>query len=371
MITLRMESYMPRLGISVYPEHDSMENIKNYIDLASRYGFSRIFSCLLSIQGKTPEEITEEFRTMNDYAHEKGMEVFLDVSPTVLKDLGVSWNDLQFFEDLHADGIRLDQGFDGSKEAMMTYNPQNLKIEVNASMGNGAIASICSNHPNLSNLTTCHNFYPQRYSGLSLDHFRRCNEEIKKHNLPIAAFIGTDDPNSFGPWPLNEGLCTLEEHRNLPLDAQARLMIAEENVDDIIIANCYPTEEELLEIAKLHPGVVNIKPVLEKELQETERKILFEHPHVVRGDLSEYSARSSMPRITYANESIKPENTRELKRGDLVIFNDDYGRYKGELHVILKDMPADPRKNVVGHIPEGEMGLLDGLVSWRPFVIIE
>lgn len=362
---------MARLGISVYPEHDTQENIKNYIDLASRYGFSRIFTCLLSVQDKSREDILEEFRDLNDFAHERGMEVFYDVAPHVLKDLGVSWDNLQFFKDLHADGIRLDEGFDGMKESLMSCNPQNLKIEINASMGNGYLDNICSHHPDLSHLTTCHNFYPQRYSGLSLEHFRRCNEDIKKHNLPIAAFIGLGDPDSFGPWPVNEGLCTLEDHRDLPLDAQARLMIAEGNVDDILIANCYPSEEELREIAKLKPGILNLKPVLEKDLQETERKILFEHPHFVRGDMSEYSARSTMPRVTFAEESIAPENCRELRRGDLVIFNDGYGRYKGELHIVLKDMPADPRKNVVGHIPPEEFGLLDALTSWKPFVLIQ
>lgn len=362
---------MSRLGISVYPEHDTPENIKKYIDLASQNGFTRIFSCLLSLKGKSREEIMEEFKDLNDYAHEKGMEVFVDVAPDVLKDLGVAWNDLQFFKDLHVDGIRLDEGFDGMKESLMTCNPQGLKIEVNASFGNGYIDNICSHHPDLSHLTTCHNFYPQRYSGLSLKHFRKCNEDIKKHNLPIAAFIGSSAPDSFGPWPVHEGLCTLEEHRDLPLDAQARLMIAEGNVDDILIANCYATEDELKEVAKLKPGILNLKPVLEKDLQETERKILFEHPHFVRGDMSEYSARSTQPRITFANESIKPENNRPLKRGDVVIFNDGYGRYKGELHIVLEDMPADERKNVVGHIPEEEFGLLDALTPWRPFTLIQ
>ncbi len=152
----------------------------------------------------------EELKDLNDYAHEKGMEVFVDVAPDVLKDLGVAWNDRQFFKDLHVDGIRLDEGFDGMKESLMTCNPQGLKIEVNASFGNGYIANIFSHHPDLSHLTTCHNFYPQRYSGLSLKHFRKGNEDIQKHHLPIAAFIGSSAPDSFGTWPVHEGLCTLE-----------------------------------------------------------------------------------------------------------------------------------------------------------------
>lgn len=361
---------MSRLGISVYPEHDTKENIKKYIDQAADHGFTRIFSCLLSVEGKKPEEILEEFSELNEHAHKRGMEVYLDVAPAVLERLGVKWDDLSFFKKMGADGIRLDEGFDGMKESLMTCNPEGLKIEVNASFGNGYIDNIVSHHPDLSHLTTCHNFYPQRYSGLSLEHFRKCNADIKKNNLPIAAFIGSSREGTFGPWPVAEGLCTLESHRDLPLDAQARLLIAEGNVDDILIANCYATEEEFEALSKLQPGILNLKPVLEKELQETERKILFEHPHFVRGDMSEYSARSTMPRVTFAKESIKPENTRELKRGDVVIFNDGYGRYKGELHIVLKDMPADPRKNVIGYIPEEELGLLDALQPWRPFTVI-
>lgn len=360
---------MARLGISIYPEHDSVERIKQYIDDAAKFGFTRIFSCLLSVEGKSADEIIAEFRPLNDYAHERGMEIIYDVAPPVLKKLGVEWNNLQFFKDMHADGIRLDEGYGGLTEALMTCNPQGLIIELNASMGNGYIANICSHHPDVSHLVTCHNFYPQRYSGLSLEHFRKYNADIKALNLKIAAFIGSSRPGTFGPWPVNEGLCTLEDHRDLPLDAQARLLIAEGTIDDILIANCYATVEELEALSKLQPGVLNLKPILEKELQPGEYKVLYEHEHHVRGDISAYAARSSNPRVTYANETIKPENCRELKRGDFVILNDGYGRYKGELHIVTKDMPADPRKNVIGHLPEEELGLLEALVPWRPFVI--
>ncbi len=40
---------MKRLGISIYPEKTSKEELLEYIDRASYAGFSRIFSCLLSV----------------------------------------------------------------------------------------------------------------------------------------------------------------------------------------------------------------------------------------------------------------------------------------------------------------------------------
>lgn len=42
---------MRKLGISVYPMNNSVKEIKNYIDLAAKYNFKRVFTCLLSVEG--------------------------------------------------------------------------------------------------------------------------------------------------------------------------------------------------------------------------------------------------------------------------------------------------------------------------------
>lgn len=362
---------MARLGISVYPEHAALEDNKKYIEQAANSGFKRIFTCLLSVEGRSKEEILIEFREMIDYAHEFGMEVILDVAPFVFEKLGVSYDDLSFFKEMHADGIRLDEGFDGLKESMMTYNKEGLKIEINASFGNGYIDNIVSHYPNKESMITCHNFYPQRYTGLSEKHFDLCNNMIKEHGLQIAAFVSSQNDNTFGPWPVNEGLCTLEIHRDLPIDVQMRHLCATQMIDDVIIGNAFASKEELEACAKINPNLLTFKIDYEKELHPTERKIIFEHKHFVRGDMSGYMARSTMPRVTYAKESVPAANTRDLKRGDVIIVNDEYSRYKGELHIVLKDMPNDGRKNVIGTIPENERMLLDYIEPWRAFAFME
>lgn len=358
---------MGRLGISIYPEHSTMEKDKQYIELAAKYGFKRMFTCLLSVDNKTKEQIKNEFIEIIDYAHKYGIEVILDVAPFVFKNLGVSYDDLSFFKEMHADGIRLDEGFDGLKESLMSYNPQNLKIEINASLGNKYLDNISSHYPNTDNIITCHNFYPQRYTGLSIEHFNMCNENIKKENFKIAAFVSSQNKNTYGPWPVNEGLCTVEIHRDLPIDVQARHLFATRMIDDVIIANAYASKEELETLSYINPGLLTFKINFETKLNETETKIIYEHQHFVRGDMSEYMARSTMPRISYAKESIPPNNTRDLKRGDVIIVNNNYSRYKGELHIILKDMPNDGRKNIVGRICDNERMLLDYLKPWKPF----
>lgn len=62
---------------------------------------------------------------------------------------------------------------------------------------------------------------------------------MRQMNLPVAAFISSRQPGAFGPWNVNEGLCTLEMHRDLPIDLQARHLFATGLVDDVLIANCF------------------------------------------------------------------------------------------------------------------------------------
>ena len=348
---------MARLGISIYPEHSTEEQDIAYMRKAGKLGYKRIFTCLLSIGEKSREEIIGQFCRLADEAHACGMEIIPDVSPAVFSRLGISFEDLSVFREMHVDGIRLDEGFDGMKESLMTYNPQGLKVELNASTKLVYVENIMDHHPDREKLITCHNFYPQAYTGLSLKHFNRCNDKMKSLGLRVAAFVSSNAPGAYGPWPLNEGLCTLEMHRGLPLDFQVRHMFATGMIDDVLIA-----------CAAVNPSILTFGIELEKELTDTERQILdYEPKHVVRGDMSEYMIRSTCPRVTFADQSIPAANTRDLKQGDVVILNDGYLKYKGELHIVTKDMPNDGRKNVIGHLPEYEHVLLDYIEPWKVF----
>ncbi|MEH7514920.1 MupG family TIM beta-alpha barrel fold protein [Gottfriedia acidiceleris] len=361
---------MPRLGVSIYPEHSTKEKDLAYLSLAAKYGFKRVFTCLLSVEGKNVDEIKDEFKEIIGHANSLGMEVILDVAPSIFSNLGITYEDLSFFAELGAAGIRLDEGFDGAKEAFMTFNPYNLKIEINASIGTKYIDNILSFNANKDNIITCHNFYPQMYSGLSFKHFEKCSKDVKELGLKVAAFVSSQNDSTFGPWPVNEGLCTLEEHRFLPIDVAARHLFATGLVDDVIVANAYASEEELKSLSMINPAKLSFKIDLTDKVTDVEKEIIFNFPHFVRGDMSEYMARSTMPRISYKDANIEPHHTHDLKRGDIVIINNEYARYKGELHIILMDMPNDGRKNIVGRIPVNELKLLDYIDPWRVFEII-
>ncbi len=358
---------MRKLGISIYPEKSDKETILSYIDKAAARGFSRIFSCLLSVE-KSKEEIKQDFKEINLYAKEKGFEIIVDVAPRVFSQLGISYQDLSFFKEIGADGLRLDVGFTGSEESLMTFNPYDLKIEINMSNDVSTIDTIMDYQPNRYNLYGCHNFYPHAYSGLEINFFKKCTERFKKHGLHTAAFVTSQNENTFGSWPVTEGLPTLEMHRNLPIDVQVQHFIAMDCIDDIIISNCYPTDEELDSVSNLDLSLVTFHVKLEKNVPETEQKILFEELHFNRGDKNENMIRSTQSRVKYKGHDFELFHPKEMiQKGDIVIESSKYGHYAGELQIALHDMKNTGMSNVVGHIRENEIFLLDYIKPWQKF----
>ena len=361
---------MSRLGFSIYPEHNSAVDDKKYIDQMAALGAVRIFTCLLSVDGDK-DEILAHYKDVIGHARNKGLDVIVDIAPSIFETFGLEKGDLSLFHDMGATGIRLDEGFSAAENARLTANDYGLSIELNASTNDNVVGAIMAFKPNKDRLLTCHNFYPQRYTALGQDFFDMTSKEMKKHNMRVAAFVGSNNPSAMGPWPLSEGLVTLEDHRGLPLDAQIRQLVAHPNVDDIIISNVYPTEDELKSIEKINFNILQFKVELNDNVTDIEREIIFNHEHYVRGDMSEYMVRSTIPRLTYANESIVPHDTHDLEPGDLVIVNDNYGRYKGELHIVTKATPNDGNKNVVGRIADSDRFNMRYIESWKVFGFVE
>lgn len=358
---------MRKLGISIYPEKSDKETIFNYIDQSAKAGFSRIFSCLLSVD-KDKEEIKKDFTEINHYAKERGFEIIVDVAPRIFEALGISYQDLSFFKEIGADGLRLDAGFTGSEESIMTFNPYDLKIEINMSNNVHTIDTIMDYQPNRYNLYACHNFYPHGYSGLRLDFFEKCTKRFSKYGLRTAAFVTSQNKNTFGSWPVTEGLPTLEMHRHLPMDVQIKHFIALDCIDDIIISNCYPTQEEFASIIDLDLGLLTLDVQMHPNVPEIEQKILFEELHFNRGDQNENMIRSTQSRVKYKGHNFTLFNAPEIiHRGDVIIESSEYGHYAGELQIALHDMKNSGMSNVVGKIREEERFLLDVLKPWQKF----
>lgn len=356
---------MRQLGLSIYPDHSDFETDKQYLELGHKYGFTRIFMSMLEVSGSVTAT-KQKYQKIVDIGNRLGYQTIIDVSPRIFKQLGISYKDLSFFKDLHVAGIRLDQGFDGATEAMLSYNPYNLIIELNMSNNVDYLNNIISYQANTPFIYGCHNFYPQVGTGLPYDFFMQCNERFKRFGIHSAAFVTSQNGN-IGPWNVNDGLPTLESNRFLPIEVQAKHLFATNMIDDVIIGNAYASEKELISLANIDRYQTEFHVNLSKNNNNIEQKIILNTQHFRRGDMNELVIRSTLPRVTY-KESPNPahDNQHELVRGDIIIGNDTFGIYKNELQIVLKPH-TDERKNKVGHITENELMLLDFIKPWSKF----
>lgn len=357
------------LGISIYPEHSTPDKDKAYLKLASEYGFTRVFTCLLSVN-KPKNEIIAEFKDIIQYATSLNYEVILDVAPAVFDQLEISYDDLSFFYEMGVTGIRLDMGFDGAKEAMLTFNPYHLAIEINMSNNVAYLDNIMTYQPNAPFLYGCHNFYPQKGTGLDYDFFVKCSQRFKQQGIRTAAFINSHDA-TIGPWSINDGLCTLEMHRDLPIDVQAKHLFATNLIDDVIIGNAYASCEELAALSKINRYQLELNVEVFNQTTDIEKDIMFNEQHYRRGDITKQAVRSTEVRKKQVDKDISShDNLASLQLGDVVIGNNLFGKYKGELQIILEEC-YDERKNKVGRVVTEELFLINYIDAWTKFKLKE
>lgn len=170
---------MRSLGLSIYPDHSKFEDNAKYLELGHKYGFSRIFMSMLEVQG-SPEETKAKYKKIIEYGNQLGYQTFLDVAPQIFDKLDIDYSDLSFFAEIGAAGIRLDQSFDGATEALLSYNPYGLIIELNMSNNVDYLNNIISYQANTPFIYGCHNFYPQRGTALPYNFFVECSKRFKK-----------------------------------------------------------------------------------------------------------------------------------------------------------------------------------------------
>ena len=360
---------MRRLGISLYPNHTSLKECLEYIELAAKYGFKRIFTCLISVDDHGIDQAIAEFKELTACANQHGMEVIADVDPAIFKKFNITFDNLSFFKEIGLYGIRLDLGFSGFEESVMTFNPYNLKIELNTSNGTKYVDNILSYHPNVENILGCHNFYPHVYTGLGYDHFMKCSQQFKDLGIRTAAIVNSTEA-SFGPWPVTEGLCTLEMHRNLPIEVQAKHLFATGLIDDVIIANAFASEAELKSLSEMEKYMLEFTVDFVEDAPDLEKKIVIEELHFNRGDVSDYVVRSTQSRVKYKGHDFPPFNTPDIQKGDVLIESSLYSRYAGELQVALLPMKNSGKTNVVAKIVPEEVFLLDYLEPWMKFKFV-
>ncbi|MEG0473540.1 MAG: MupG family TIM beta-alpha barrel fold protein [Solibacillus sp.] len=360
---------MRRLGIAVYPQHSTVEELQTYIQLAHSNGFDRMFTCLMSL---TDEQQRNKLQQVNAFAKSLGFDISADIAPSVFQELGKTFRDIGYFkEQFHVSALRLDMGFSGQEEAFMSLDANNIKVELNMSNGTKYVETILSYEANRDNVIGCHNFYPRKYTALSRQHFLETSQLFKAQNIRTAAMISSQN-GKFGPWEETlHGLPTLEEHRHLPINVQAKDLWNTGLIDDLIIGNMFASEQELQALGQLNRQKLELQVRPVTAITPIEETIVFDELHFNRGDVSQYMIRSTQSRVKFKQEDFPAHKVEPLRFGDVTIDNNEDIRYKGELQIVLREMPNEGSTNIVGTIVEEEKFLLQHIKPWQSFSFVK
>ena len=262
------------------------------------------------------------------------------------------------------DILRLDLGLNDMEEAFLSKNKEGIKICVNGCNTQDHVGHVLAAGGDRDMILGCHNYYPHRYTGVSLEHFEKGSAPMVKHNLRLQSFVTSQNPEAFGPWPVTEGLPTLEMHRDWPIEIQVGHYVMMGYVNDITIANAYATDAELEAMAAANSTKIMFHMTPAEGLPESMKKRLRMNLSV-RGDSGEWIIRTLESRML--REATEPFNTVDIQPGDVLIDNNLYGQYAGEVQIARKPMKNYGKTNVVGHIDPREVELLPYMKGSTPF----
>ena len=376
---------MIQLGVSLYPEQETSQQIEDYLTLAEKYGFTRVFTSLFSVEGSR-EEIISYFRELCEAAHRHGMLVYGDCNARFFMQMGCSADDLSVFREIGLDVLRLDLMFNDERDVAIVNNKEGLSVQLNASLV-PTVKKIIEMGGDKNRIIGSYNFYPLRNTGADSQDVLEANRFFKEEGIKTQIFITSTTPGTHGPWPVSDGLPTIEDDRDLPIGLQVRHNLAL-GCDEMIIGNAFASEAELKEVAETmkqcyvyaedrpfyFPGLRTQIPIGDIEripltidladgVTDTEREILLVFN---KHNVSEYTRiiiRSRWGRMDYRYTPVEPRACEKeyFEPGDVVILNDLATRYKGEVHIAMKRIRNTGTMNYVGRIAPEEMFMLDYL----------
>lgn len=376
---------MIKLGVSLYPEQETAEQIENYLRLAQNYGFTKVFTSLFSVEASN-EEIIRYFRNLCDVAHRYGMEVYGDCNARFFMQIGASPEDLSVFKNMGLDVLRLDLMFNDERDVAIVNNDQGLGVQLNASLV-PAVKRIIEMGGDKSRIIGSYNFYPLRNTGAGSEDVLEANRFFKSNGMKTQIFISSNVKGAHGPWPVSDGLPTIEANRDMTADLQLRHVYAL-GCDEILFGNAFASEEELKAVSDTlkeiyiyaedrpfyFPGIRDQIPIGDIErlpitidtvddLTDSEKELLFVFN---KHNVSEYThtiIRSRWGRFDFRFTPIPPRPCLKeyFGPGDVVILNENINRYKGEVHIVKTRIRNNGTLNYAGRIREEEMFLLDYL----------
>lgn len=289
---------------------------------------------------------------------DQGFRIIADVSVKTLQQFGCS--DLtELARCLRLWALRIDYGFTGEEIEVMA---EKMPIVLNASTISKEDAVRISEKG--SQVFAMHNFYPRPETGLDEELLMKTTKMLQDAGLKVLAFI-PGDAHLRGP--VFAGLPTLEEHRNCIPSAAFVDMVIRFGMDEIFLADPGLSQTETERIDRFcRENVISVPAVLAHKFEH-----LYDQVFTCRVDSPRWLVRFQESRMySCIGTSVEPENCVARDMGTITIDNKNYGRYTGEVQIIRSPLKADERVNVIGHICENALLLMNCLKGGQKFVLV-
>lgn len=331
-------------GISIYFGLDNTleENIE-LIKKAHVLGIRKIFTSL-QIPETDDSRLKPELMAVLELSKNMNMEVVADVNAALLRGT-------PNLAGLGIQRLRLDDGYNSHEISSLS---RRFPICLNASTLDGiALNKLAKLEMNFDNTEAIFNFYPHPFTGQTAELVYERTKLLQAFGIKVSAFVPSQNRKR---GPIYMGLPTIESARQLPV-REAAFQLASIGVDGVYIGDALPSDEELKVLAGL-----STLDILEIPCESLDDSVgLRDRVFTVRQDISPCCIRTMEARKILGIKEISAQVALPITRGSIVIDNEEYGRYKGELSISKTNMPADVRVNVIGQIKASEMYLLDCL----------
>lgn len=287
-----------------------------------------------------------------------GYRIIADVSTKTVTRFGCA--DLtELAKKLRLWALRIDYGFSRQEmEAMAEKMPIVLNASTITVEDARAIAA------KGSCVMAMHNFYPRPETGLDEDYLLETTKALQQAGLKVLAFIPGDIRKR---GPVFEGLPTLEAHRHLLPSAAFADLTLNYGIAEVFVGDPGLSQTETERITRFcREGILSIPCHIAEGWHH-----LYDQVFTCRMDSPGKLVRFQESRIySCQGEHTEPYNCAERRTGSLTMDNILYGRYSGEIMLVRRDLPADERVNVIGHVPENALSLLDLIGRGRKFVLV-
>ncbi|EUJ21952.1 outer surface protein [Listeria grandensis FSL F6-0971] len=345
-------------GISIYLS--SNHDFETTIQQASKNSFSLIFSSL-HIPEENPANYRHLLTRLGAAAKMHEMPLILDISAESLAHISLTIDNADQLTDLGVTGLRVDYGLTTDEIAKLA---KKIKVYLNAStIDQPFLEALVQAGVNISQVEAFHNYYPKPHTGLDVSFFQKTNDFLHHHGLKIAAFVPGDGEKR---QPLFEGLPTLEKHRYSHPFASA-LELAALGVDHIYIGDPSlqtQTAEQFATFTKNDMLLLDCK--LASNLDPSIQKHLLT-PDNNRMDPARDLIRLEKSRPALAKLDIAPTSSNVRPIGSILIDNNLFGRYRGEVTIAIRDLPSEPKTNNIGHIAPESIALLPFIKPGQAF----